>query len=115
LLIFTRGLVYTKLRDFPAALKSFDRAIQLDGSKVEYVVNRATVRFYQKDWEGAEAELQIAMQLDPREPNIYNTLSLLEIEKNNLAKRRIGWEGAQAFSRPPLLPEQPRLYLPPSK
>jgi len=71
---------------FPAALKSFDRAIQLDSRKVEYVVNRATVKYYMKDWDGAEAELQTASKLDAKEPNIYNTLALIETELNNLAK-----------------------------
>ena len=85
---FTKGVVLVRMHDYPAAIRSFDRAIQLDGQKVEYLVNRAIVKFYQRDYENAKKELLEASKVNDREPNIWNTLALIEIEyQRNLPEK----------------------------
>ena len=80
---FLQGLIATKMRDFPVALTAFDKALRLDGSNVEYLVNRGTVKYYLRQLDDAQKDLEKAERLNPKEPNIYNTLSMIAISRGN--------------------------------
>ncbi|MBS1487333.1 MAG: tetratricopeptide repeat protein [Bacteroidetes bacterium] len=81
---FALGLSYTRLRDFAKALQVFSKAKQIAGNdakmKQELLVNHAIVYYYLHHYDSAQTELQQAARLNDREPNIYNTLSLIEVE-----------------------------------
>lgn len=81
---FTKGLVHTKLRNFDLAKTAFEKAYQLDTANVEYLVNLATVKYYQKDFKGAQSDLFKATKLNQFEPNIYNTLAMIAIDQNEM-------------------------------
>ena len=78
---FAEGLIATKMRDFPTALKAFDRALSFDSSNVEFLVNRGTVKYYLHDFVKAEDDLREAERRNPKEPNIYNTRAMIAISK----------------------------------
>lgn len=99
---FTQGLIATKMRDYAAALVAFDKAIRIDSTNVEYRVNRGTVKYYLQRFTDAENDLAIAMRLNPNEPNIYNTLAMIEISRGNHDKAFILVEKALRLS-----PNQP--------
>ncbi|MBS1557250.1 MAG: tetratricopeptide repeat protein [Bacteroidetes bacterium] len=81
---FTLGLNYTRLRNFSNALRAFHQARIAAGNdkkmKQELLVNHAIVYYYLHFYDSAKEELQKAARLNDREPNIYNTLSLIEVE-----------------------------------
>jgi tetratricopeptide (TPR) repeat protein len=88
---FTLGLTYTKMREFNKALNAFDKASQYTlpsqkEQRQELSVNHAIVQYYLKNFEAAKTELQQASKLNDREPNIYNTLALIEIELGHYAE-----------------------------
>ncbi|MBX2945602.1 MAG: tetratricopeptide repeat protein [Cyclobacteriaceae bacterium] len=74
---FLEGLVYTKKRDYAAALASFDRALAMDSLNAELWVNIGTVHYYAHNFEASRAALVKAYALDDTEANAYNTLALL--------------------------------------
>ncbi len=84
---FTLGLAYTKLREFKKALSAFDKASQLASTdkkqRQELAVNHAIVQYYLRKFDASKAELQVAAKVNDREPNIYNTLSLIETEQGH--------------------------------
>jgi tetratricopeptide (TPR) repeat protein len=75
-----KGLVYTKLLLFDSAIINFKKAETLDSSNVEILVNIGTVRYYQKQLDQAQADLQKALRLKPDEPNAYNSLAMIQAE-----------------------------------
>jgi len=82
---FTLGLTYTKMREFNKALISFEHCWKLTDEKqekqrTELAVNHAIVQFYLKNFEQAKTELQTLAKRNEKEPNIYNTLALIETE-----------------------------------
>ncbi len=80
---FMQGLISTKMHNYPAALTAFDKAIRIDSMNVEYRVNRGTVNYYLNQLAAAESDLKIAERLNPKEPNIYNTMAMIEISRGN--------------------------------
>lgn len=83
LVYFTKGLVFTKMRKFDNALDAFAKSIQLDPTNIDHKVNHAIVHFYRKDFDLAKLELEKLAKVKKDEPNIYNTLSLIETEQGN--------------------------------
>jgi tetratricopeptide (TPR) repeat protein len=85
---FTLGLTYTRLREFKKSLDAFEKAARLAGpdkkQQQELAVNHAIVQYYLRRYDTAKAELQATARLDDREPNIYNTLGLIETEQGHL-------------------------------
>src|SRR5882724_6970205 len=82
---FTMGLTYTRMREFNKALDAFDKASKLavssgEKEKAELAVNHAIVQYYLKDYDQAKSELQKLARQNDQEPNIYNTLALIETE-----------------------------------
>jgi len=88
---FTMGLTYTKMREFKKALYSFDKAARLVDSsekkeKTELAINHAIVQYYLKEYDLAKSELQKLAGQNDREPNIYNTLALIETDLGHYAE-----------------------------
>jgi tetratricopeptide (TPR) repeat protein len=88
---FTLGLTYSKIRDFNKALISFEHAHKLIDEKqsmdekqakqkTELEINHAIVQFYLKNFDQAKEELQKVAKQNDKEPNVYNTLALIETE-----------------------------------
>ncbi len=79
---FLRGLVLTKMRNYPDALQAFEAAMEKDpANKVECLVNQATVKFYMRKYDEAEQELNAAALLKSDEANIFNTLAMIQAER----------------------------------
>lgn len=99
---FTQGLIATKMRDFRTSLAAFDKAVMLDSTNVDYRVNRGTINYYLHKFEEAEKDMAIAAHLNAAEPNIYNTLAMIEIERGNHEKAMLFVQKALQ-----LVPDQP--------
>jgi tetratricopeptide (TPR) repeat protein len=82
---FAEGLVATKTRDYEAALQAFDKAISLDSTNAEFLVNRGTVNYYRHRYEEAEADLKRAEYINPAEANIYNTRAMIAVQRGDHA------------------------------
>ncbi len=81
---FVKGLILTGLKNYPQAYASFADAIRLDSTlEAEALVNMAVIKYYQKDFDSAEIQLQRSMKINRSEGNIYNMLALINIEKGN--------------------------------
>jgi tetratricopeptide (TPR) repeat protein len=88
---FTLGLTYSKMREFSKALYAFEHSYRLTTpaqvkQRRELEVNHAIVQFYLKNFEQAKTELQKLAKQNDREPNIYNTLALIETELGHYAE-----------------------------
>jgi len=78
---FKAGLNLVAKKEYQKAIAAFDRALKSDPSNVETIVNKANAYYFSSNYEEAEKYLEEARQLDPSEPNIYNTLSLIATER----------------------------------
>ena len=92
-----RGLAQTKLKQYDAALASFNKAITLQPTNPEHWVNLGTVKYYQKNWAKASADFRKSLQLQPDQPNALNALGLLAIEQNKLDSAKIFFNRALAI------------------
>jgi tetratricopeptide (TPR) repeat protein len=72
------------------ALASFDRAVALNPSHVEALVNRGALYYQQKEYEQAEKDFTKAVSLNPKQPEALNNMGLL-------ASRRQNWEQALSY------------------
>jgi tetratricopeptide (TPR) repeat protein len=79
---FLRGLIYTRLRDYEKARLNFEHAIAVDPGNPELKVNLGTVYYYQKKYDSALTLLR-SIPEETKEPNAYNTLSLIETATGN--------------------------------
>ena len=78
---FTRGLVYHEMKDFESSIAAFEDARSKSSDDAEILINIANGYFMLKDMNRAMSFLEEAMSMDAEEPNIYNTLALIEISK----------------------------------
>jgi Flp pilus assembly protein TadD len=92
-----RGLAQTKLKQYPEALATFNKTVQMQPLNSEHWINRGTIKYYQKDWSGAIADLKRSLQLQPNQPNAINALGLLAIEQNKLDSAKILFNKALAI------------------
>jgi tetratricopeptide (TPR) repeat protein len=82
-----KGMVFTQLRDFPAAINSFTEAIRRDpAGEADHLVNRASVKFYMRQYAEAQRDLERAATLKPNEPAIYNDLAMIAVEYKEFDK-----------------------------
>ncbi len=81
---FLSGLSGEKLKNYPAALKAFQTASELDPENSDLLVNQATVLYYQKEFVAAKAILAKAEQVNPSEPNLHNLKSMILFSENDL-------------------------------
>lgn len=102
---FLEGLVFTKLRTFDKAVSSFEAAQLRDAKNGEILVNLGTVRYYQRDFEGARRDLSKAIALSVGQSfedkvslgNAYNALAMIDVEEGDLAGARQHVEKALAY------------------
>lgn len=72
---FYQGLLESRLRDYPASMKSFQRSLELDPGNHEARINLATLYYFQGNTEKATAILKEVLRENPNEANALNTLS----------------------------------------
>ncbi len=80
---FGLGLVKTKMRKYDEAIGDFDLALLLDSANAEILVNRGTVYYYKEQFDLAQADLNLAMTINPKEANAYNALALLRADQED--------------------------------
>ncbi len=78
---FTRGLVFHEMKAFQSSIDAFSQAKSKSDNDAEILINIANGYFMLKDMDRAIQLLEEAKSLDSTEPNIYNTLALIEISK----------------------------------
>jgi tetratricopeptide (TPR) repeat protein len=83
---FSRGLLLTKQKKYGEAQVSFQEALKKSKGNVEILINIGTVHYYQRELDSATFYLNKALLTDEDEPNIFNTLALIELERGNHAK-----------------------------
>lgn len=82
---FTRGLIFTRMRKFNEAKLAFNLALAKSSTPAcDLLVNRATVFYYQKQYDSALLDLASAEQINPGEANIYNTRALIYLDGGEL-------------------------------
>lgn len=82
---FYHGLVLSKMKKFEASLNSFKTAINLGDVSADALVNIATLHYFTGRFDLAKQYIDQAFELEPQQPNGYNTLSqvlLAEGDKN---------------------------------
>jgi len=83
---FLNGLVEEKLKNYPAALISFEKAFELNPTNSDLLVNQATVEYYQKEYASAQKLVDEAEQINPDEPNLHNLRSMILFDLGNYAE-----------------------------
>lgn len=83
---FKKGLAYFLEKDYRSSVVAFNTAFIKDSSNVEAVINSANAYFYNNDFQRANARLKQAEEMDPNQPNIYNTYCMMEITNGNYSK-----------------------------
>ncbi|EPR67841.1 hypothetical protein ADICYQ_3267 [Cyclobacterium qasimii M12-11B] len=71
------GTVQRRINKNEKALKSYDKAIDLNSDTPSYFTNRASLRSQQGDVNGALKDYEIALTLDPENENAYTNRSQL--------------------------------------
>ena len=81
---FMQGLIQTKTRNYEGAEEGFQNALEHHATnELDCRVNLASVWMLMKKYDAARAELETCLKLTDKEPNIYNSLALIAIEKND--------------------------------
>jgi tetratricopeptide (TPR) repeat protein len=81
---FSRGLLLTKQKKYNDALLSFRRALTMSRGNIEIMINLGAVHYYMHQLDSANKYLDRARNVADDEPNIFNTLALIDIEKKKL-------------------------------
>ncbi len=95
-----RGFVNARLRDYPAAEKDFERALALaSNAPARYVmyVNRSSLWISQQQWDRALADLNQAIELQPREYLAYLNRALAYREQEEWDQAREALDKAIAL------------------
>ncbi len=83
---FLNGLVEEKLKNYPEALTSFEKAFELNPTNSDLLVNQATILFYQKGYTSAQKLIDQAEKINPNEPNLHNLRSMILFDLGNYAE-----------------------------
>jgi cytochrome c-type biogenesis protein CcmH/NrfG len=70
---------YKSAHQFKEASEYFDRALQLDPRNVAVRTERASCLYYNGDVDGSLAELQQALELNPKDPNALFNLGVIRL------------------------------------
>jgi tetratricopeptide (TPR) repeat protein len=81
---FTEGLAQWQLKKYPEAVAAFNIAESQDPYNAEIFINRATLFYYQGDFEKAQIDLNKGLVLDPNEANAYNVKGLIAEKQGNI-------------------------------
>jgi tetratricopeptide (TPR) repeat protein len=79
---FSRGLLLTKQKKYNEALVSFRRALTMSKGNIEILVNLGSVHYYLHQLDSADKYLNRARNVVDDEPNIFNTLALINVERH---------------------------------
>ncbi|MEJ0029692.1 MAG: tetratricopeptide repeat protein [Bacteroidota bacterium] len=80
---FARGMALSKLAKHEDAIAAFGQALQHGfPSELECRINIATSKISLKKLDEAKAELDACLKIDDKHPLIYNSLALIDVEKN---------------------------------
>lgn len=80
---FKAGLNLVAKKDYKRAINAFNKSLKIDSTDVGTIVNKASAYYLFGYNEEAAQFLEEARKLDPSEPNIYNTLSLIATDVGN--------------------------------
>ncbi len=80
---FYKGLILTKLRDYPSGIASFKTSLLLDSMNMEARVNLATLYFFTDRLDSARQWLRSTLALNPNDANAYNTLSQIYLSEED--------------------------------
>ncbi len=83
------GLIETKLKEYPRAIRYLDSAVNINNQEPDYLINRGLAKEESGDYNGALVDYRHALQLDP---------------DNALAKRNISTVTERAEQKPPTQP-----------
>jgi len=78
-----KGIVMTKAKQFRMARIHFEEAYRKDSSSIQPLVNIANTYFYLSQNDLALQFLDSAERIDPSEPSIYNTRSMIAANRGN--------------------------------
>ena len=97
------GDAYRQAQKFGDAAKAYDRAIAAAGPPVKknwpLYYARAIAEQQSNDWNAAEADLKLALQLSPDEPQVLNYLGYSWVDQHRNVKEALGMlEHARALS-----------------
>ena len=81
---FLNGLVYVKMSNYPAAAAAFQAALDHGyPNEFEARVNIATSKIFMKKYDEAKLELEASLKIDDQQPQVYNSLALIAIGKED--------------------------------
>ena len=78
---FTKGLAHHELKAYEESIDDFKQALIKGEDSTEVYINMANSLFMMGDYDAAIERLNAAMTINYSEPNIYNTLALIESYK----------------------------------
>jgi tetratricopeptide (TPR) repeat protein len=76
---FNMGVLRTRNRLFHKALESFELALELKGPAARVLERRADAKFLLGDHVGAVRDIESALEKDPRNPSLYDTLGWIRL------------------------------------
>jgi tetratricopeptide (TPR) repeat protein len=75
---YKRAMKHLREKDWSGAIAEFDRAIQLDARYVAAYVNRGAARNASGDAQGALADWELALQINPSQPSIREVMRIVK-------------------------------------
>jgi tetratricopeptide (TPR) repeat protein len=82
---FLRGIVLTDLAKYEESIKAFENALARGYKKeLDCRINIATSKVSLKRFDEAKSELEACLKIDDKQPSVYNSLALIDVEKNEL-------------------------------
>jgi tetratricopeptide (TPR) repeat protein len=76
---YNMGVLRTRNRFYHKALESFDAALALKGPAARVLERRADAKFQLGDHVGAVRDIESALEKDPRNPSLYDTLGHIRL------------------------------------
>lgn len=80
---FYEGLLETRLRDYDQAIRSFEKALQMEPDNEEGKINLATLYFFQSKSDTAKTILKGVLRNNLQQPNALNTLSQIYLQEGD--------------------------------
>ncbi len=98
-----KGLSEVGLKQYELAKRSFKTAAALDSANAEIFTNLASVFYFQDSLSKADEIVQIAINLNDKEANAWNLLSLIQTDQNELNKALESINEAVAIDKYPAI------------
>ncbi len=103
-LIMQRAMLASRMKNYPLALTLLDKLVALEPIWAEAWNQRATVRFLSRDFDGAMADIDKVMKLEPRHFGALTGMGVI-LQQEGLDKRAL-----QVFNKAlEIYPAQPDL------